>query len=48
MSRKNYPWNKSQSDDGGAENEVYAGPEFFETQDRPDEREEEIAPTGGV
>ena len=44
MSRKNYPWNKSKSDDGGAENEVYAGPEFFETPDRPDEPEEEIAP----
>lgn len=37
--KRKYPWNKSRNDDGGAENEVYAGPEFFEQSSAdPDER----------
>ena len=30
MSEKKYPWNKRWKNDSGAENEVYAGPEYFE------------------
>ncbi len=31
-----YPWNKQKdNDDVGAEDEVYAGPEFFEQQEKP-------------
>ena len=32
MSEKKYPWNKRWKKDSGAENEVYAGPEYFERQ----------------
>ncbi|MER2081385.1 MAG: zinc ribbon domain-containing protein [Ruminococcus sp.] len=47
--KRTYPWNKTRNSDRGAENEVYAGPEYFERQlsDEPQE-EEEQAPMEGV
>ncbi len=49
MSEKKYPWNKRWKNDSGAENEVYAGPEYFERQ-LPEEpqAEEERRPMEGV
>ena len=49
MSGKKYPWNKRWKNDSGAENEVYAGPEYFERQ-LPEEpqAEEERRPMEGV
>ena len=41
MKKKKYPWNKLwKNENSGAEDEVYAGPEYFERQ-QPDEPEEE-------
>ena len=41
MKKKKYPWNKLwKYENSGAEDEVYAGPEYFERQ-QPDEPEEE-------
>ena len=49
--KRKYPWNKS-GDDSGAENEVYAGPEFFEPFERSDpsepEEKDEPRPMEGV
>lgn len=39
--KRTYPWNKSRDDDSGAENEVYAGPEYYEKRSIPDIQEEE-------